>query len=40
MNTNFSRLALAQLDEILTYIAQRSPQGASAWRPDFVGFLS
>jgi len=28
MNVVFSKLALGQLDEILSYIAQRSPQGA------------
>jgi plasmid stabilization system protein ParE len=28
MNVVFSKLALAQLDEIISYIAQRSPPGA------------
>ena len=28
MNVVFSKLALGQLDEILSHIAQRSPQGA------------
>jgi toxin ParE1/3/4 len=29
MNVSFSRLALAELDEILAYLSSRSPQGSA-----------